>query len=287
MSMETKNPAPSFSFFGKKGFLFPGPAKTPIPGKEQGFLTENVLLSGLSQKQQAVILASLYRFSIKNLKGVSYQYLDQRMRNYKILTLIKTRGLLAGFSFSQIYFFSFLKIPVFHCGTTVVSKEWRGQGVSGLVVRSLYRFVIKAGLINRWGMFFFGVCLTAKCSSPVSFLKLRKLTGFLICPQIGSEEGLSWLSRTRLSQALSGFLSHKLTKGQGRCRDFILRGVNREEGFWLDEEKYLFQSPKDQVTVRFFKKHILPHNELLVLTWFHPLFLWWPGKTPFRKGRFC
>ena len=250
--------------------------------KKQVLVTENILLSPLSESRRKMILSSLYRFSLNNLKEVSYQYLDQRMRNYKILTLIKTREGLAGFSFSQIYFFSVLRIPVFHCGTTVVSKKWRGQGSAGLVIHSLYRFVIKTGLISRWSLFLFGVGLSAKCSSPVSFLKLKKLAGFMICPHIASEEALSWLSRTWISRVLSKVLSHKLTKGQNLCRDFILRGINQE--FQLEGEKYLFQNPQEQVTVRFFKKHILPHNELLALTWFHPLFLWWPGREASTKA---
>ena len=274
----TQSTANTARGFSKKRFQ--RPAQTP----SRELVTENILLSGLSEKQQQALLSSLYRFSKKNLKDVSFQYLDQRMRNYKILTLLGHQGHLTGFSFSQIYFFSFLRIPVFHCGATVVSKQWRGRGAAGVVIHSLYRFVVKTGLINRWRMLFFGVGLTAKCSSPVSFLKLRKLTGFMICPQVNKEGGLSWLSRTRLSRALSCFFSHKLTKGQRVCRDFILRGVNQEGGFQLDEEKYLFPHLKDQVTVCFFKKHIFPYNELLVLAWFHPLFLYWP-LNPFKKGR--
>ena len=255
----------------KKSKVFP--LKIVSSGKET-LSVKSRILSELPGEEKKELLSSLYLIARDNLGNITLEYLEKRMESYKIITLIQNREEkeLKGFSFSQIYFFSFLKIPIFHCGLTLLSRDFRGRGVSVILCASLYKLLLEKKMVSRFLLFFAGILFTAKCSSPVSFLKIKNFTRYFSWPQIKDENRLSWFSRTKPSVFLSQFLSYRLSKQ--KVDDFILREINSGEDYQPDEEEYSFKSRKDQMVVRFFKKNIMPHNELITIAWFHPVFLW-------------
>lgn len=250
---------------------------------QQSVKVKSLVIKELSEAEKNKILFSIYQLARSNLKTISFDYLNKRMCEYQIVTLIqkkekeeKEEKALLGFSFSQIYFpyffFSFLRVTLFHCGLTLISKDFRGRKISIAVCFSLYRLVLKKKMMNKFLVFLFGILFTAKCSTPVSFLKIKHFTFFLNWPKIRDKNSLSWLSKTGPSIALSRTLSQLLAGSSSD--DFILRGINQGEDYQLMEEKYSFTTTQDMETVRFFKKHIMPHNELITMAWLHPVFLW-------------
>ena len=234
----------------------------------------SVPLSEFSEKEKKELLISLYHLAQKNLKRITWSYLKARADSYQIITLIEKGGDLLGFSFSHIHSLPvlFFQIPVFHCGLTVLERKYRGRRISIDICASLYRTVLKKKLINRAVMFFTGILFTAKCSTPVSFLKIKRFAPHISQPEIKDENNLSHLSRTKPLKALSRSLSRILARQSSE--DFILKGVNKNSCYLPDEEEYVFSSKTDQIAVRFFEKHILPHNELITVSYFHPVLLW-------------
>lgn len=245
-----------------------------VSSKKKALSVKSRILSEFSKEEKKEILSSLYFIARDNLGNITLEYLEKRMKSYKIITLIQNQEEkeLIGFSFSQIYFLSFLKIPIFHCGLTLLSRDFRGQGISIILCASLYKLLLEKKMVSQFLLFFVGILFTAKCSSPVSFLKIKNFTRYFSWPQIKDENHLSWFSRTKPSVFLSQFLSYRLS--EQKVDDFILREVNSGEDYQPDKEEYSFKSKKDQLVVRFFKKHIMPHNELITIAWFHPVFLW-------------
>ena len=273
----------------------------PPAGK---IIVQSFLIEELSAGQKESLVRSFFALARLSLKGMTEAYIRERMLKYKIITLIqedlKARAAagseaaaaagaaggagieagLAGFSFSNVYFFRFLyfmRLPVFHCGLIVLRRDWRGRGFSAAVPASLYQLVLEKKMLSRFLMIFFGLLFTAKCSSPVSFLKIRKFARGFSWPKIKDEDSLSWLSRAGWSKALSRFLSARLS-GQ-ISGDFILRGVNKNSGYQPDEEEYAFHSEKDKAAAGFFKKRIMPESELITAAWFHPLWLYFQRKS--------
>lgn len=257
-------------------------------GKSPAIRVSSRLIKEISPQERERLLSVLHSFAKRHVKSVNREYLNRRLQDYKIITLIQqgiqrggTQMLndssdLLGFSFSSIYFLSgfFLKIPVFHCGLTLLHKNFRRRGLSLAVSASLYELIIQKKMISRLRLFFAGVLFTAKCSSPVSFLKIRRFAFRLSWPKIKDRDNLSFLSRTKPSQTLSRALSERLAGEENSSRDFILRGINTEEDvFQLNEEIYSFKTEREREAVRFFKKHIMPQNELITIAWFHPLIL--------------
>ena len=239
------------------------------------------LIKDLSEKDRDRLLIVLHSFSEKNVKSISRDYLARRMKGYKIITLIyqgtdeNPYEEILGFAFSSIYFLSglFLKIPVFHCGLTLLAKNFRGRGLSLAVCASLYKLIVQQRMIGSLRILLTGILFTAKCSSPVSFLKIRRVAYQLSWPKIKDEDSLSFLSRTKLSRALSRALSCKLAGPDRSSDDFILRGINAQDFFQLEAESFSFEKKQDKEAVRFFKRHIMPWNELITIAWFHPLVL--------------
>ena len=241
------------------------------------FSVRSLMISSVSEEEKRKLIFSLYRLAQKNLKKITLDYLKERADSYQIITLVEEGGhggVLLGFSFSKMRHipFFFFKIPVFHCGLTVLSREYRGRRISIEICASLYRIVLKKKMVRRSVTLFVGILFTAKCSTPVSFLKIKRFTSHISQPEIKDEDSLSPLSRTKPLRALSRSLSRLLARQSSE--DFILRGINKNGDYLPDEEEYVFSSKKDQITVRFFEKHILPHNELITVSWFHPVFLW-------------
>lgn len=243
---------------------------------------KSIIIKELSEKEKEKILFSIYQLAKKDLKNITLDYLNKRMREYQIITLIQMpeeENKLLGFSFSHIYFlgFSYFKITLFHCGFTLIAKNFRGRKVSVNICFSLYKLVLKKKMMNKFFMFVFGILFTAKCSAPVSFLKIKKFTFHLNWPRIKNKNSLSWLSRTKPSAALSRALSRLLAGKESG--DFILREINSGEDYQLEKEEYFFTSKKDQDTVQFFKQHIMPHHELITIAWIHPIFLWFHRRN--------
>ncbi len=249
------------------------PRKNP---EEEKILIQSCMIQDLSESQRERLVLSFCALARGSLKAIAGEYIYRRMSKYKILTLIRrgAGGELAGFSFSDVYFARFLgaPFPVFHCGLILLARDFRGRGLSTEVCASLYKLVTERKMIKRPFMLLFGLLFTAKCSSPVSFLKIRKLSRGFSWPKIKDGRGLSRLSRSGWSRALSRFLSRRM--GGPVSEDFILRGVNKESGFQLDEEDYVFHSKKEKAAVDFFRSRILPESELITVAWFHPLWLW-------------
>lgn len=256
--------------------------------KNQPTITvKSLVIQELSEEGKGKIISSIYQLAKSNLKNITLEYLNKRMREYQIVTLIQLKreekeNKLLGFSFSQIYFlscfFSFFKITLFHCGFTLIAKDFRGRKISIAICFSLYRLVLKKRMMNRLLVFLAGILFTAKCSTPVSFLKIKRFTFHLNWPRIKNKNNLSWLSQTKPSAALSRALSRLLAGRESN--DFILIGINQGDDYQLEEEKYFFTSKEDQDAVCFFKRHIMPHNELITIAWLHPVFLW------FHRGNY-
>ena len=243
--------------------------------------TRSCLIKELSETEREQLLSVLHSFATKNVKSISRDYLGRRMEGYKIITLIyqgtedNPYQEILGFSFSSIHFLSgfFLKIPVFHCGLTLLAKDFRGRGLSLAVSASLYKLIIQQKMIGRLRIFLTGILFTAKCSSPVSFLKIRRFAFRLSWPKIKDRDNLSFFSQTKPSQALSRALSCRLAGPAHSSGDFILREINTEDVFQLDKEPFSFETKQDKEAVQFFKRHIMPRNELITIAWFHPLIL--------------
>ena len=241
---------------------------------------QTFFIKDLSPQEVEQLLSSLHTLAVRNLKTVTLEYLKKRMKNYDIITLVygKTSNELLGFSFSHIYFLPFLvfQIPVFHIGLTLVSQSFRKRHISAVLFLSVYDFLIKKNIVKKT-VYLTGALLTAKCSTPVSFLKIKKSSSHTNWPRIRSPHKLSRLSYFWMSKAFSRHLSRLLSGTE--TDDFILRDVNKESGFQLAQEEYLFHSKKDRVIVQFFKNNIMPNNELITAVWFHPLVVFFKRQT--------
>ena len=241
---------------------------------------QTFFIQDLSPKEAEHLLSSLYVMAVRNLKTITPEYLKKRMKNYEIITLVyeKKSDELLAFSFSHIYFLScfIFQIPVFHIGLTLVSKSFRGRHISALLFLSVYDFLTKKNVVKKT-VYLTGALLTAKCSTPVSFLKIKKSSSHTNWPRIRSHNKLSRLSCSWMSRAFSRHLSRLLSGTE--TDDFILRDVNKESGFQLAQEEYLFHSKKDRVIVQFFKNNIMFNNELITAVWFHPLVVFFKRKT--------
>ena len=235
---------------------------------------KTIYLKNLSPADKQSLFLDLHSMAKQNVKEITKEYLQFRLNRYPFITLAWAGGepnTLLAFCFSKIYFmpFLFFNIPVFHLGLTVVAKNQRGKKISSSAFYSLYDFAKKNHFVKKTGIFFTGALLSAKCSSPVSFLKIKSSAFHLNWPRVKNENSLSWFSRSFLSRRLSLKLSWLLA--DQASQDFILKQVNKKSGFQLEEENYSFSSKKSNVIVRFFKKNIMPHNELITVVWFHPL----------------
>ena len=235
---------------------------------------KTIALKSLSPAERQSLFSELHSMAAKNVKEITEEYLTVRINRYPYITLVRKGGAdnaLTAFCFSKIYFLPilFFDIPVFHLGLTVVAQHQRGKKISSTAFYSVYDFAVKNRLVKAFSLFFTGALLSAKCSSPVSFLKIKSSAFHLNWPRVKNENSLSWLSRSHLSGNLSLKLSRLLANQISK--DFILRQVNKKSGFQLAEENYSFSSKKSNAVVQFFKKNIIPHNELITVVWFHPL----------------
>ena len=247
---------------------------------------QTLLINCLSVQQQDQLLTDLYNLSKKNLQHITQEYLKQRLNKYSTITLVhsKESSALLAFCFSQVYPLRILKmitLPVLHVGLTVVSKSFQGRKVLVLIFCSLYQFLIQNKRIKK-SIYWTGACLSAKCSTPVSFLKIKKSAFHLNWPGISGEDRLSWFSRSPIPRMFSRKLSQLLSKQTSH--DFILRDINKKTEFQLIEEEYVFQSQKEKMIVRFFQKHIMPFHELMIVVWFHPVFVWILSKKLVNKN---
>ena len=242
--------------------------------------TETFLIKNFSSEEKNQLLSILLNMAQKNLKSITQEYLEKRTNNYRIITLVYKQNSdeLLAFAFSHTYFLScfIVSIPVFHVGLTVVSKSFRGRHISSLIFLSMYDFVIKKNIIKKT-LYFTGALFTAKCSTPVSFLKIKKSSSNMNWPRIHSENKLSNISYSWISKILSKKLSPLLSNQ--KTDDFILKNVNTENSFQLSKEEYSFRSKKDKIVVQFFRKNIIPNNELITIVWFHPFVIYFKRKT--------
>lgn len=241
---------------------------------EQANTIKSILIKDITEEGKLALLDSLYKMSQNNLQSIGKDYLKKRFDTYQIITFLteaKSNQVIA-FSFSKFYLLSYFKTPIFHFGLTVIDKRYRGKKISILISKSVYKLLLEKKIINKLIVWLFGLCFIAKSSSPVPFLKIKKSTFSLHWPRVKNERELSYLSRTRLSQYFSRFLS-QLT-GENITNDYILKDTNGRSVFLIHQENYNFTLAKDQTIVRFFKNHIIPNHSLLSIAWVHPIALY-------------
>ncbi len=236
---------------------------------------KSLMIDELSDRDKGYFFNAFYNLSKRNLQTITKEYLDHRFKKYKIIGFFfnKENNEIMAFSFFTYYTasYKFLKIPIFHYGLTVVDESIRGQAVLTSLSKSIYHFLKDRKIINPISVWVLGLLFTSKCSTPVSFLKIRKTNFSFNWPKIKNEQSLSYLSGTSLSMKLSRFLSQTIsTQTTG---DYIIRDVNNSNDYALKKEAYKFSSKKDKMTVGFFKNHIQPCNELITISWCHPIFL--------------
>lgn len=227
----------------------------------------------LSSEMKAKWAQELHNLSQSNLNKITKDYLEKRLNKYESLLVAHDNKEIIGYMFSHIYetSFVFFKVPTVHIGLTVVDKKYRRQNIAGRFAYNVYL----ATKEKLGGSFFLsGVILTSKCSSPISFLRMQRASLNFGLPRIKNEKDFTFLSRSSPSQKLSQILTNTIA-GE-TSSDYLLRNVNIDSGFQLENEEFIGRNTKEQNTIDFFKRNVMPHNELLFVSWVHPVFLlWW------------
>jgi hypothetical protein len=227
-----------------------------------------------NQEQIDNIVDELTRFSQTQVASITRDYLLTRARKYNMLALLwsdqSPDAELAGFGFAHVQEFSIgVKLPWIHYGLMIIDKSFRERRASTQLARSIVSNVCQQ---RRLRMSMTGVLLTAKCSSPISFMRLHLgsfRTGF---PRIKTGARFDFLTRSLPMRLLSRRISQAL--GAEATDDFLIRDVNKKSGFSLEREIYWAHTPYQDRVIDYFHRHVLPDNELLFVTWCPSVGLW-------------
>ncbi len=220
------------------------------------------------------IVEQLTVFSHHQVAAITREYIEARVRKYNTLALLwsddSVDAKLAGFGFAHVQDFSFgIKVPWIHYGLMIIDKSYREQRGSTKLAREIVSYVCTQ---RRWKMSVTGVLLTAKCSSPISFMRLHLgsyRTGF---PRIKSGASFDFLTRSKPMRLLSRKISQAL--GVEATEDFLIRDVNKDSGFSLERETYWAHTSYQDRIIDYFHRHVLPENELIFVTWCPAVGLW-------------
>jgi hypothetical protein len=211
----------------------------------------------------------LLEFASGNTESISYEYILKRLNSYSIICISKNGEEIVGFGFADFRNISISvlqKLPLLHFGLMIIGNEWRGDRLSRLISITTVKFLTK-----KVGpkIYLTGFAVSAKCSSPVSFYRLQQASLKLGFPKFNPEGELDIVSRSRFGKVISKSVS--LALGLDQIEDFVISDCNANSGFQLNKENYTVNSPYEEKVLKFFKKNVIPYNEVLFLTYGHPL----------------
>lgn len=228
-------------------------------------------LRSLEEEEIEILCQQLYDFSRHNTFKITPEYLLKRLKNYNILCYAKSGDNIVGFGFADFRKLSlsfFKNLPLIHFGLMIIDNGWRGDRLSRIISRSTVKFVVKK---NGYKTYFTGFAVSAKCSSPVSFYRLQQASLKLGFPKFNTQGDLNYVSKTFMGRKLSQCIAKALELGD--IQDFILKDTNVDSGFMLSQEDYVTNSPYEKKVLNFFNKNVIPHNEVLFMTYAHPIFV--------------
>jgi hypothetical protein len=238
--------------------------------KKRKIQIKTLNLRSLSESELNNLCQDLYVFSLPNIQEITSEYLRKRLTGYSLLSLAYSESKIVGFSFGDYRNLSlgvFRKIPLIHFGLLIIDRNWRSERVSRYLSLGLVKFVIKkAGPM----IFITGFAISAKCSSPVSFYRLQQASLRIGFPKFDNKGELNFLSRSWAGRVLSESISRALNLEN--IEDFVLLNSNSESGFKLSPEDYPTNSAYEEKVVSFFKKKVIPENEVLFISYAHPVF---------------
>jgi hypothetical protein len=227
-------------------------------------------LRSLSESELNELCQNLYNFSLRNTQEITPEYLMKRIIGYSILCLVYSGDQIVGFGFADYRELSLgllKKFPLIHFGLMIIDRDWRGERISRFMTKSIIRFVVKkAGL----RVMISGFAVSAKCSSPVSFYRLQQGSFNIGFPKFNRTGDLHFLSRSKIGKTLSQSIAKALNLGT--ISDYLLLNSNTESGFKLSKEEYITNSAYEEKVLNFFKKNVIPDNEVLFITYAHPIF---------------
>jgi hypothetical protein len=221
----------------------------------------------LSEIDRTQLAQTLHALAVRNTATITVEYLLKRVNNYGIISFAYNKETLVGFGFADERLMPLgpFKIPLVHFGLMIIDTDWRGERVSRIVSRSIVKHIVKK---NPWRSLM-GFAVSAKCSSPVSFYRLQQASLRLGWPRFTKQGELDRLSKLAPCRKLSKSVT--LALGLPQVEDFIISGVNEDSGFKLAAENYHTNCSYEEKVLSFFEKHVIPNNELLFVTYGHPL----------------
>lgn len=213
------------------------------------------------------LLDELYSLAARNVEHVERCYIEKRLAQYNtVLTARNEDGSLAAFMCSNITSMQtplpFLRLPMLHFGLSVVDHPSRAKGIARELPRVLIR---RLGTLFPLRFFFFGIVLTAKCSSPASFRTIQRATEPLFFPRLDERDLL----------VVPEFLTWAVRSVRAALRldtqdSILLAGANADGQFRLAPETY--DDTKDPALFRHFARHILPsQSEVIAFGLWHPI----------------
>lgn len=232
---------------------------------------ETLDLPLLGEAELTVLCEKLYQFSNPNTQKITPAYLLKRLKNYNVLSVATSQDKIIAFGFAdyrKITVEPVRNFPLIHFGLMIVDSEWRGDRVSRLLSKCTVKFVTRKNGIKT---FFTGFAISAKCSSPVSFYRLQQASLKLGFPKFNKHGELDSLSKSRIGKTLSQNISRTL--GMDGIGNFIIENSNVSSGFQLSEENYVTNTTYEKNVLSFFKKNVLPHHEVLFISYGHPFFI--------------
>jgi hypothetical protein len=222
----------------------------------------------LTAERFSKVAENILKFSSTNTASITLPYIEKRMSSYGVLSIASHKGKIIGFGFADSRFMKlgFLKkIPLIHFGLMIVDQEWRGERVSAKLTKAIANSVIKKNR-KTW---LTGFAVSAKCSSPVSFYRLQQGSLRLGLPKFNKHGELRPLSRSVVGKKISASVSEALNIDV--VDDFLVKGVNADSGFHLQQEVYKTNSRFEDDVLHFFNRNVIPDNEVLFVTYVHPI----------------
>jgi hypothetical protein len=237
--------------------------------KSRKFLLKVYQLKSLSADERLDLCQRLLSFSESNTQETTLEYLQKRAESYSHLCLALAEDKIVGFGFADkrsLKLSLFRNFPLIHFGLMIIDKEWRGERISRAISLHLIRSISKEVGPT---IYLTGFAVSAKCSSPVSFYRLQQASLKIGFPKFNQKGALDNLSQSFVGKALSRSISRALNLGD--IENFVIRDVNKESGFRLHQEEYKTNSSYEEKVLTFFQKNVIPNNEVLFISYTHPV----------------
>ena len=240
--------------------------------RNPGFDVTYLFTDQMSPEDKDKVLEDIYILSVNNVDKITKEYLRARLEKYQVLILAYEGEQLLGFMFNHLYSmnFLFIKYPVVHVGLTIVDKAHRRRNITGYFSAAIYRAAKERMGLMSLG---FGLFLTSKCSSPISFLRIMKASMNFGLPKIKDTDRLDKFSSSGLGRRFSKKITSIIASETNR--DFKVLSANDDSNFQLEKEKFSPRNQREEKIFDYFDKHIMPQNELVFVSWMHPVFLLW------------